>query len=327
MKAYIVDILKQKDGTRVIRMVGEVVDNKGKRECVKCQDTEQGVIESLKRGKYKLMNATVENGKLKGTTGSLDRFNGKVKPFVLMSQLVDESGVVLGYKLADCQGRVAKKPVKEIMTLCKAIDEKGGVPVQNAQYVSETADGKKAYLKAYPGNTFEKELFRRGKNQYIHKPKVDKKEAEKAVKSRLEDIFSAEQIKELKLAKSQGMNIKKIGNPKLSAEQMRELRMIEEAGFNCELLADPAYKVECLEFYRAEVNTGADIKNYMNPKYNVSQLFELSAGAENGLDISKYANPDIDAQEMAEVRVRLGNDMWKEIVVKADPSWKDNEDK
>lgn len=317
MRIFIVDVIKTqgKDSENIIRMLGEVND-RGKKQYMRCQSKESDVVAKVKQGKYNLVNAVVVNNKLKGNTGTLERFNSEPKPFVIVSQLVDDLDNVLGYKLADSQGRLSKKPLEHVMRLCHEKDVAGGIPLQNAQYVAKTKD-KKGYIKAFPGGAFEKEVIRRTKNKFAQK-------ANKVQNSNknLEDIFTKDQLAELRQGQAEGMNIRRIANPKLSAKQMKLLRAIDKEGFNSQLLADPEYSIQSLAFYWSEIKDGMDIRNYMNPKYTPTQLVELSIGWSNGLDISKYADPKISPSEMQEVRLRLSNDMWKEITVIKDDSWK-----
>lgn len=332
MDAYIVNILKVNNNgksEKVIRMIGESFDRAGNRVYSKRQATEAQVVQEIKANKYKLANAEVSNGKLKGTTGSLERFDGET--YVILSQIVDETDKVLGYRLANTEGAVAKKPLRQVLQLCKKVDSAGGVPIQNAQYVAGSKDNKSAHIKAYPGYTFPKEVHKRNKNEHVHTPKkMDPAVAQKvetAVKSqekeKLTDIFNNEQIEELKAGKKAGVNIKRFGNPALSAEQMRELRGMEELGFDCSVFADPAYEVQSLKYYKTEMKygSGEDVYKFANPKYSPRQIGIISLAYDSGLDISKLSNPELTANEMEQIRVRLDSALWKNENVVSDSGW------
>ena len=76
--------------------------------------TENQVIKSLSMGKA-WYNIKLENGKIKGSSGSLDRFNDvQHRPYVILSKIVSSNGDLLGYKIANYDCGVKNITLKEI---------------------------------------------------------------------------------------------------------------------------------------------------------------------------------------------------------------------
>ena len=77
-----------------------------------------------------------------------------------------------------------------------------------------------------------------------------------------------------------------------------------------------------MQYYVCELIDGMDIKKYLNTEYNAEQIAELSLAVEEGLDISNMANPKNSASDMAEIRERLEYNIWNDMLVTKDGSWK-----
>ena len=131
-----------------------------------------------------------------------------------------------------------------------------------------------------------------------------------------------EQIKQLKEGKAQGVDIKIYANPALSAEQMKWLKFGLTKGADVRCIAFPEFKLEAMQYYVCELIDGMDIKKYLNTEYNAEQIAELSLAVEEGLDISNMANPKNSASDMAEIRERLEYNIWNDMLVTKDGSWK-----
>ena len=206
------------------------------------------------------------------------------------------------------------------MEYCRKVSNAGEVPIQNGQYVQESG-GRQSFIRAYPGGEYIKEVVVRRRSKHVKPANVDQQRNEKAI-SRIEELFTPEQIKQLKLGKMNGVDIKVYGNNKLSAEQMEVIRKGLEDGINAKLYADPAYSVDAMRILRADMKYGVDVSYYLNPEYSAEQLSELANGFISGVDVSVYADPKIPPQEMAEIRMRLENGIWREMDVENDTSWK-----
>lgn len=280
---------------------------------------EQQILSSFSSGAI-WSNVKVENGKLKGSSGDLERFNNKVNnPYVILSQIVDNNKNVLGYKVANYAGGVKNTSIKDMIAYGNRVTKQGGVPIQNAIFVSAD-ESKKAHYKAYPDCRFIEEVLVKKENKYTEVKRVNTNQNAKTL-TKLEDLYNKEQIAQLRLGKSEGLDIRVYANPAISAESMYELRMGMKAGVNVRPLAHPDFKPEAIKFYITELKDGIDIRQFLNPKYDLGQIASLSLAVDLGLDISKMANPKLKAVEMDEIRERLERGIWKDELVKRDGSW------
>lgn len=262
------------------------------------------------------VNVEVKFNHLKGTTGDLSRYKmsaGGTR--IILGELRDlDTYDLLGYRIASSDGKVTRQMLKVVLKYCANCTAAGKVPIANAQYVGPK-DGKVAYLRSYVSSGFPVENIKIKKENPHAKPaEINKKENEKSIK-KLTDMFTEEQIKELKDAKAAGVDIRIIGNNKLSAKQMNIIWTCEAAGLPGRKFADPSYSVENMEFMQTELETGGKIDFMLNPAYSAGQLFELSLGAEQGVDIALIANPKMKVTDMAKKREDLANKRWKSYKV------------
>ena len=274
---------------------------------------EEALTDAVRRGRLKLDNATIKDGKLYGNTGSLSRFTGgSIKPMVIISEIVAE-GKTIGYRLANYDGKISAVRLKDVLAYCERNDLKG-VPIQNAMYVADSGDTK-AHIRLYPTQELRKEVINRKRSENAQPATVDRKANAKQV-SKLEELFSPAQIAQLKLGKSHGVDIRVFGNNKLSADQMKEIRLALENGINAKAFADPDYSVEAMKALRINAKYGVDVTYFINPKYNAEQIYELSTGYLSGIDISQYADPSLSARDMSKKRVYLESQLWNEVQAK-----------
>lgn len=280
---------------------------------------EQQIINSLQAG-LKWLNIELKDGKIKGSTGALSRFESKIhKPYVIISQLINSENKLLGYKVAGYDGSVKNIPLKEMLAYGNRITKANEIPVQNAIFVP--ADGeKKEHYKSYPEHPFFIEKIPSKKNNSKQK-RVPIKENSKTL-SKLEEIYSKEQLVQLKLGKEHGVDIRIYANPALKPNQMTVLREGLEQKINIKPIAFPEYNYFAMRYYLDCLKNRIDIRPFLNPEYNIGQLSELSLAAELGLDITKMCNPKLSPNDMAEIRERLERQIWKDELVKKDGSWR-----
>lgn len=319
MRGVVVGIDKQ-GTTKVYRVVLFSYDNSSKEWKFRRQRVvEDQLVSGINHGKLSLENAGVRDGKLWGKTGDLSRFeNGVNNPVVILTELVIEGQGVIGYKIVTYEGVVKNINVKNLLIYCEGINRGRGVPIQNGMYVKEQGRNK-AHIRCYPDGEYIKEMLERKVSKHAKPAKLDK--SARAI-AKLEEMFNKDQIKELKLGKQNGVDIKVYANNKLEAGQMRIIREALEEGLNAELFADPGYSITAMRLLRADMKYGIDVRYYMNPDFSAEQLMELSVGYISGVDISKYADPKNPPEEMAEIRVRLENNLWRELDVESDDTWK-----
>jgi len=315
MIVAVVDVVNIHGQGRLFRLVAANRKQGGEYEFKRAQKTEKDLMADLSIGKYKIINADLDGDKIKGTAGDFSRFdNGVNKPLVILTEIVDHRGNTRGYRVSNFKGEVASMALKDVLNYCLKVHEKGGIPIQNGIYVPANGS-QKAFIRSYPNAPFKKDIMARKNSQNVRPAKIDKVETEKNV-NKLEELFNKEQIKELKLAKEHGVDVRIIGNNKLSAEQMRVIRECEEQGLPGRWFADPAYSLDTMLFLQVELMNGAEIRHLLNPKYSVGQMLELSVAYEQGLDTSEMDDPNLTVEEMAERRIRLASGLWRSHEVK-----------
>lgn len=280
--------------------------------------TEQKLKEGLSRGQ-KVYNLAIEGGKVVGKAGALSRYDSTKQQFIIVAQIENIDGKTVGYKIADINGNVKNVPLKRIIGVAESAERKGGIAFPNAIFVPETSD-RAAHLKSFPDREFYKEVLIQNKNKHTVVKDINEKENEKKL-SKLSDIYTKEQIEQLRLGKEAGVPIKVYGNPELSAEQMKILRMALEDRLDIRAIAFPEYKTNIMRVYVEELRVGNNIKAYLNPKYNEAQIAQLSLGYESGVDLSKMANPSLGADSMAEIRLRLERGIWKDEFLTPEGIW------
>lgn len=286
--------------------------------------SEQQILGALSAG-WNFLNVTAEKDakgviKVKGKSASLDRFNStNHKPSVIISQIQSSEGKLLGYKIANYEGNVKNVVLKEMIAYGNRATKAGATPVQNAIFVP-AEEGRSAHFKSYPNCNFITEVIKSNKNTHteVRTPNIQQN---KKTLSRLEEIYNPSQIRQLKLGKQEGLNIKIYANPALTAEQMEVLRTGLSHKVNIRPLAFPEFNVNLMRQYIDDLENGLDIRKYLNPKYKLEQVAQLSLAAEEGLDLSKMSNPKLSATEMSEIRERLERNIWKDELVKKDGTW------
>ena len=251
---------------------------------------------------------------VKGKSGSLERFSVSergVRPIVILSQIQNEDGKVIGYKIANYDGNVRNIVLKEMTAYGNRVTKNGGTPVQNAIFVP-AEDDRAGYFKSYPNCNFLVEVLNTNVNKHTEVKRVNTQENKKNL-SRLEEIYTPDQIKQLKDGRKNGVDIKIV---------ILKNGLIEK--LNVRLIAFPEFSTNAMLHYIDDLECGLDIKKYLNPKYSIEQLSELSLAVEEGLDISKMSNPKLSANDMSEIRERLERNIWKDVFMTEDGRWRYN---
>lgn len=281
---------------------------------------EAQVIQLLQKH-VRWLNIKLENGAVKGSTGDLKRFdNPQHRPFVIISQLINSDDKIIGYKIANYDGGVKSIPIKEMIAYGNRATKQGYIPIQNAIFIPASEENKAAHYKSYPNSPFIEERIITRKNQYADKRRVNTSNNGKTL-SKLEEIYTPEQIKQLKLGKEHGVDIRIYANPNLEANKMKVLREGLEQKVNVRPFAFPDYTIEAMRYYILELKTGMDIRQYLNSKYSIAQIAELSIAVSEGLDVSKMQDPELSVRQMQERRIRLENNVFHDEDVEMDGSW------
>lgn len=116
--------------------------------------------------------------------------------------------------------------------------------------------------------------------------------------------LSAEQMKQLRLMQEDGVKIDELGynNPKVNAEMLKELRLCHRAGYSLGKINWQMMNEGQLKEIRLGMEQRLDISQYSFPAYTAEQMKQLRLGLKNGLDITQYRNPHFTVQQMYSLR-------------------------
>ncbi|MBR1453151.1 MAG: hypothetical protein IJ593_00675 [Lachnospiraceae bacterium] len=290
----------------------------------KATASEAAVIKACLAGKIVLDNASVdpETHKIHSNfnSGSLERFIESYKfginPVVIISELrIKDTNRLIGYRIAS-DDKVLNIRLNDILSRCRAVKERADgkqsvVAIQNAVYVPESQNTKE-HIRGFSENQFIVEYIENHSAKNVKPAVVNKNENNKQI-SKLQSLFTDDQIMELKLGKQHGVNIRVYGNNRLSAEQMRQIRIALEDGLNPTQFASPEYKPEIMNAYRIQMKYGVNIDAFIRPDYSIEQIMILSAAYLSGVDVSRLANPKKTPLGMDRERIELENKLWREF--------------
>ena len=283
---------------------------------------ESDVIRLLKQGTTFENVMLSESGALKGSSGTLSRFDSEA--MVIISRLANENDVTLGYVVASAKkgkSRVSRVSLESVLGYCDTCLKSERIPFQNAIYRGKGASD--AHLKSYEGCPFPTEIVVQH-NKYVNTAVVRKNTSildvtspsyKADLRKLLDELnensskYTPEQRKQLRLGASAGVNISCYANPDISWEKMQIIREALQDGLNVEILTSPDYIVPCdvdaLGFMTVLIAGGCNVMPLLNPKYTLGQLKEIHLGFLSFIDINEYADPTIPAAQMAEKRKEL----------------------
>jgi len=306
MEGFLVRITKVGDDFREYKFT-VVIENREKFE--KGELNYASFVSLVKKGVIR--NVGIENGKLKGTTGSLDKITysnneKQTSMLIVLKELVygGENGNTCGYTVADTLGNVRNVKSDEVINYCKQYKKSNVKSVVQNMILVEQDDI--TFLRRYIQDNPSIRVLSKVSNVPI------KKDKEEVVHKNIEDYFNKDQIKQLSLGKEHGVNFKLYAKPKLSAEQMEILREALEDKLDISLINTSKMPAELMGQYAFELKMKRDIRKYLGYDYTVAQLVQLSVGYINGVDISKYRDPKISAEEMTQLRVRAEAEIYGE---------------
>lgn len=285
--------------------------------CEKKRVDKQQLIQAIKHG-MKVLNVTVKENKLIGRTASISRFSelglkSSYRQYLVLSELRLDNDKLIGYKLIDSSGVVMNYKLSDVLNKCNEYSKYGKVLLINGIYVAET-DDRKAHIKSFPDAPFYKEVIGTKKAKPVKPEEIgikDKKKYDANKVDKLKEIYTDEQITQLKIGRKNGVDIRIYSNPKLSAEQMRTLRCGLEMGVNVRKYAYPEFNSANMSVYNYDQANGLDINTYLNPAFSFQQLSALSTANGDGIDVKSIANPKISAYEMLERAERMRVMTWK----------------
>jgi len=196
--------------------------------------SEVELVVAASQGQIAIWNAIVENNRLKGNMGSLDRFeavNG-IKPVVVMARCYDMDDNVVGYRVLGYNSKNELAAMgwnlKKMDAYCKYAKEKNvNAPIQNMM-IKGTSDDGHVILAVYPGTELYKEVLKPVKEAKVTVDKsaivsVQEDNKAKTKSDVLYDRLSPEQKKIVDELKAKNLDWVSITNPKLSAKQLKVL--------------------------------------------------------------------------------------------------------
>lgn len=242
---------------------------------------EQTLIRYMQQ--VKVVNVAIKNGKVAGSTGSLTRFSDGAD-IVVLSKIVEyRTERVLGYRVARTSGIVNKVKAAELLGICRKAYDNGQVAVQNAMYVSRSNE-QREHLREYVDGSIIKEYM-------MPSVKVNATRTQPVASQKASDKSNGDEMG-------------------FTKEQMKVLKQAMEEGIDITPIKNPAFKADCMKFYVSELKAGCDITVYLNPEYSLGQLAVLSEAWESGVDMSKLQDPKMKVQDMQEIYERLSNNIW-----------------
>ena len=250
-------------------------------------DTKANVVKYIFQSGARPLNFSIDRrNSIKEDSGSFNRFSSE-GTFVVIGEIQSNTGRILGYRLLNnLNGSITNMRTADIVYLEK---EKGRPVLQNGIVRGNT-------VYCYPLHKFPIIKL----NKTCKKPKATKPARVSEVKRVVS--FTPQQLKELELARNNGINTKFIENTNLSPEQMRVCWVAKKNGILSEYFASPEFSVEVMKFYadrlvnKKIVDECALMLN--NPKLPLDSLVELYLCICDGVDYSKVINKNASEIEI-----------------------------
>ena len=232
--------------------------------------------------------------------GDFSRFSTKGSAVVL-AELKTRGGKVLGYKLLSCaQLLVINLKLDDILQREQAYGDNEHF-LQNGIIRNKTVN-------CYPRKPFKTIIINdtKRKDKAVESVKAAEDTARKVRKEVAPQTFSAEQLKELNLCESNGLNSRFIRNSKLSPSQMRVLWVSKSKGAYSESFANPKLSTDAMKFYADRIyskKAAEDCKELLaHPELSVEELFELYGCICEGIPYANYIGK-------SPVDIRVARDM------------------
>lgn len=301
----------------VLKYRYSVVNGEPKWEANRYQMTEQDLVRAIKNSKTDFINVAVDNeNRIVSRGGSLDRFKKLEKASIIigvMSVQKDTGYRVIGYRVVFKTGMIKAVKLQDVVTYAIAATKRGYVPFQNAMFVPGTQQTTQ-FLRAYNEGDFipEYHIYNAKAVQAVDSQNTPK-DLKEHVKHKASDVYTAEQLRELKTGKKEGLPIRIYANPKLSAEQMKALRKALEKGINPSRYASPEYSAEKMRFFTFQLSKHNRINEYLNPAYQYPQLMRLAQAVQLGLNVKTLLNPKMSVTQMDDELVHLELETYNKI--------------
>lgn len=292
----------------VLKYRYSVVNGEPRWEASRYQMSEVELLNILKTQSLQFINVQAKDGRVVGRGGSLQRFQkvGNVQIVIGVMTTNKVTNNTIGYRVVFRDGTIKAIKLSDIITYCNNASSKGIVPFQNAMFV-EGKNSQSQFLRSFTEGDFiiENHIYNTRQKSAVDNSQVPKDIEKKVRKRNITDIYTKEQVKELRLGRNKMLPIRIYANPKLSAEQMRALRMALEKGINPQRYASPEIEPIKMRFFTFQLSKRNRINEYLNPEFSYPQLIRLASAVEMGLNIKTLLNPKLQVAEMDDEIVHL----------------------
>lgn len=244
--------------------------------------TEEMLIFSTLHNDLSPINFSIDrNKRLVMDCGDFARFS-KNGSAVILAELKTRGGRVLGYRLLSCaQTTVINLRLEDILQRELAYGENEHF-LQNGIIRNKTVN-------CFPRKPFNTIIV----NDSIKSKKtVSQQKQERVKREAYKQEFTPEQLKEIHLCESNGINSRFIKNTKLSPTQMRVLWVSKSKGALSENFANPALSTDAMKFYADRLYSKKmveDCRELLNhPELSTDELSELYICICEGIPYEKY---------------------------------------
>lgn len=299
----------------VLKYKYSVVKNEPKWEARSYTMSEAELAKAIDKYNIEFINVTSSLGGVVSRGASLDRFKTAQAVVIGVMTINGSKGdKVIGYRIVTKNGEIKAIKLADVIELAEKAQKEDKVLFQNAIFVPAKQNTQTAFLRAYVEGDFivEKHIYTTKAKSVVDVQNVQTDLGGKdKTNKKLTDIYTPEQIKELKIGKNEGLPIRIYANPKLQAEQMAKLRMALEKKINPQRFASPEYSPAKMQFFTVQLLRKNRINEYLNPEYTYQQLIRLAQAVELGLDIQRISNPKMNTAEMDDELVHMELEAYK----------------
>ena len=249
------------------------------------------VLDTMRSGKVEINNLEIENGVLKGSNGSIDRYGtvGKTQSLVILKEKHDKNGNFVGYFCSDSMGHTKDISESEAISFAEKLGIANGKVVTNEQSVKHISSIKGTYKvevdtnsKIVPSNQ-QNQQQSQSNNQpdYYNDAMViiNKVDADQKLKSKMSKEFASKVItyvKSYKKCSVKQYNILKSTYDKLVAPKQEKVVPKVEEPKKVETEKKPENKSKSLSFsnllmddIKPTLSTPEQPKNIVEPQKSV----------------------------------------------------------
>lgn len=277
---------------------------------------ENNLVQTIKTQGIEFINVAVEKDRIVARGAQLSRFDTAQAVVIgVMTTNTPKGDKVIGYRFISKSGMIKAAKISDVIEFADKYTKEGKIPFQNAMYVPAKEEGQTGFLRAYNEGDFitERRVYTEKAKSAVDTSNVQKELGGKAeTTKKLQDIYTNDQLRELRIGKNKGLPIRIYANPKLTARQMAELRDALEKNINPQRFANPAYSVQKMKFFKVQLLMGKRINEYLNPEYSLPQMIRILQAIEMGLDVKRIRDPKMTLSQMDDEIVHMELELYNE---------------